>query len=64
MGELAGEKHCDCKSYEADSSDDESDNDVGDRREFLIRNVYVFVESVDFPSYYGFTIYWIKATVK
>ena len=35
-GELAGEKHCDCKFCEDDSSDDDSDSDVGDRREFLI----------------------------
>ena len=35
-GELAGEKHCACKSCEDDSSNDEiSDSDVGDRREFL-----------------------------
>ena len=36
MGELAGEKHCDCKSCEDDSSNDDSSAiDVGDRREFL-----------------------------
>ena len=35
-GELAGEKHCDCKLCEDDSSDDDSDSDVGDRREFLL----------------------------
>ena len=36
MGELAGEKHCACKSCEDDSSnDDSSDSDVGDRRKFL-----------------------------
>ena len=35
-GELAGEKHCACKSCEDDSSnDDSSDSNVGDRREFL-----------------------------
>ena len=36
VGELAGEKHCDCKSCEEDSSNGDSDSDVGDRREFLI----------------------------
>ena len=36
MGDLAGEKHCDCKSCEDDSSnDDSSDSDVGERRKFL-----------------------------
>ena len=36
MGELAGEKHCACKSCEDDSSNDDiSDSDVGDRRELL-----------------------------
>ena len=65
MGQLAGEKHCDCKSCEAGSSDDDSGNDVGDRREFLILNVYVIVESVNIPNYCGFKISWlIKETVK